>query len=170
MLYVFQSVYLANHPEGVLPALWPDEAVYAFYIFLAVAYCIAYWVFDEANYQKNLYRQNERGHAIKRNLFPTFRALGPKPFVIKGKEGTLLADGWWGKARKIHYAADITQSLIWGLSCGFGSFRPYFYCCFFMGMLMHRTLRDEERLAEKYGDVWVKYKAHVPHRFIPGLF
>lgn len=41
--------------------------------------------------------------------------------------------GWWAKARKIHYTADVVFSLVWGAACGFTHFLPYFYTLFFAG-------------------------------------
>ncbi len=33
----------------------------------------------------------------------------------------------------------------------------YFYFCFFVAMIVHRALRDEQRCAKKYGATWEKY-------------
>jgi delta24(24(1))-sterol reductase len=52
-------------------------------------------------------------------------------------------------------------ALVWGLSCGFGSFLPYFYVFFFTGMISHRLNRDVTRCAEKYGDDWKEYVRRV---------
>jgi delta24(24(1))-sterol reductase len=61
------------------------------------------------------------------------------PKFIKAKCGsTLLIDGFWKYARKIHYTADMTMALLWGLCCGFDSFIPYIYFFFFVSMLLHR--------------------------------
>lgn len=36
-------------------------------------------------------------------------------------------------------------------------------------MIVHRTLRDEHRCSQKYGDDWVEYKRRVPYVYFPGL-
>eukprot|EP00415_Alexandrium_ostenfeldii_P004458 UN4458 len=62
------------------------------------------------------------------------------------------------------------MALLWGLSCGFSSFWPYFYFIFFVAMITHRAGRDEARCREKYGDAWEKYLKAVPYRFIPKVY
>jgi len=81
--------------------------------------------------------------------------------------GTLLIDGWWAYARKIHYTADIVMASSWALACGFGSALPYIYPVFFFVMIMHRAHRDEARCSKKYGADWERYLATVPYRFVP---
>ena len=81
-----------------------------------------------------------------------------------------MTSGWWGVARKIHYTADLTMALLWGLDCGFESVVPYFYFIFFFFVLTHRAVRDNERCAAKYGDDWVEYCKKVPYTFIPYIY
>ena len=88
------------------------------------------------------------------------------PNYIKCDVGVLLIDGWYGVARKIHYAADSAMALPWGLGCGFGSLMPYVYFFFFAAMITHRTIRDETRCQQKYGATWEKYLKAVPCRFV----
>jgi delta24(24(1))-sterol reductase len=80
----------------------------------------------------------------------------------------LLVDGWYAHVRKLQYTGDILMALCWGLSCGFESPLPYFYCCFFTGMICHRQTRDEARCSEKYGEYWDIYVKEVPNVFLPG--
>jgi len=157
MLYCYQTLYLVKN-EVELPMYY--------YGIITVGLLLAYWVWDECNYQKNLYKCIERGEVINRRLFPTFRALPKNPSVLKSEKGNLLIDGWYKYGRKIHYMADIVMALCWGLSCGFESIYPYVYVIFFVIMIIHRTYRDEERCSKKYSDVWVKYISFVHYRFI----
>jgi len=56
------------------------------------------------------------------------------------------------------------------LICGFESFIPYFYVCFFLGMIIHRAHRDMERCKRKYKDDWDVYCKTVPYIYIPGIY
>eukprot|EP00933_Yihiella_yeosuensis_P009582 TRINITY_DN115569_c0_g1_i1.p1 TRINITY_DN115569_c0_g1~~TRINITY_DN115569_c0_g1_i1.p1 ORF type:complete len:444 (+),score=64.31 TRINITY_DN115569_c0_g1_i1:86-1417(+) len=165
LLYCYQSLYLAKHGWNLL--LPPYPGVY--YGVLAVALVIAYWLWDECNYQKCYFKAEQRGTLIRRDLFPTFRHV-EKPKYIKSDKGVLLIDGWYGKARKFHYTCDTAMALLWGLSCGFNSLLPYVYFFFFVAMITHRASRDEARCKEKYGATWDKYLKAVPYRFIPGVW
>jgi Delta14-sterol reductase len=61
------------------------------------------------------------------------------------------------------------MALSWCLCCGFDSIIPYFYAIYFGILLVHRAMRDDHACKLKYGDDWTKYKATVPHMFIPGV-
>jgi len=66
---------------------------------------------------------------------------------LKSEDGkkTLLVDGWYRYARKIHYTCDVFMASIWGMSCGFNNVLPFYYVFFFAGMIFHRLKRDEEK-------------------------
>mmetsp|Transcript_36871 Transcript_36871/g.65592 ORF Transcript_36871/g.65592 Transcript_36871/m.65592 type:complete len:382 (-) Transcript_36871:56-1201(-) len=166
LLYCYQSLFLCTYSwdELVLP---PFPGVY--YAVISVCLVLMYALWDEANYQKCYFKAERRGQLIRRDLFPTFRHI-ENPKYIKCEEGVLLIDGWYAKARKMHYTADTAMALLWGMGCGFSSFLPYFYFSFFCAMITHRALRDEERCKRKYGATWEKYIKEVPYRFIPGVW
>eukprot|EP01012_Entosiphon_sulcatum_P025037 TRINITY_DN3029_c0_g1_i1.p1 TRINITY_DN3029_c0_g1~~TRINITY_DN3029_c0_g1_i1.p1 ORF type:complete len:481 (+),score=102.93 TRINITY_DN3029_c0_g1_i1:27-1445(+) len=162
--YCHSSLYLLKHG--------PVEHPTWFIIFLYVTLLLAYYVWDTANSQKNRFRMQLRGTYIPRNTFPQLPwGTLHNPKYIKTKNGgTLLTDGWWGIARKIHYTADLYMALSWGMICGFNVFLPFFYFCFFLGVLTHRVTRDMERCAKKYGDDWKEYCRRVPYIFIPYVY
>jgi len=166
LLYCYQSLFLARYAALGLTLPLPSWLYYP--IITATLLC-AYWVWDEANYHKCYFKMEQRGELINRNLFPTFRHV-KDPKYIKCEKGVLLIDGWYSWARKIHYTADLTMALLWGLSCGFGSPFPYVYFGFFFVMITHRAGRDEGHCREKYGETWDKYLQAVPYRFIPGVY
>ncbi len=62
------------------------------------------------------------------------------------------------------------MALLWGFACGTTHFIPFFYFCFFFGILTHRVSRDEERCSKKYGALWQQYIKTVPYRFIPFVY
>lgn len=134
---------------------------------------VAYWIWDTANSQKNRFRMKQRGTFLERPwAFPQFSngTINNPSFITTKCGSKLLIDGWWIVARKIHYTADLTMALIWGLSCGFSSFIPYFYFFFFLTHLLHRAKRDNERCSKKYGKDWDKYCKLVPYTFIPYIY
>merc|ERR1712130_806577 len=147
--YCYQSVYVAHHHVDSLNFCGIDP--FWWYTALTILLLLSYWIFDECNYQKNLFKQELGGEKmLERNLFPTFRRV-KDPKFLKCDVGVILVDGWYGKARKIHYTADFLMALSWSLSCGVNSIIPYFHPIFFFFFLIHRTFRDETRCSKKYG-------------------
>ncbi|KAI9759377.1 MAG: C-24(28) sterol reductase [Chaenotheca gracillima] len=161
--YCHCTIYLANHAPSNYH--WNRY----FLVFLFVSYLFVYWVWDTTNSQKNRFRQQERGHTTDRKTFPQLPWQTVKnPKTIKTKTGdSILVDGWYGYARKIHYTCDAFFALTWGLITGFDSPFPWFYPVFFLTMIAHRAYRDIQRCEEKYGDAWREYTRRVPYLFIP---
>lgn len=181
--YCHCIIYLANHDpseyrwnRGLLAALF-------------IAYLFWYWVWDSCNSQKNRFRAMERGKMIARKTFPQvpWQTLR-NPKTIETPQGTILVDGWYGLARKIHYTADAWFAISWGLvtgfrfapppfpsimliatadPCHFRSPFPWFYPVFFCCMIAHRAARDIHRCRNKYGEYWLEYERQVPYLFIP---
>ncbi|ORY68709.1 ergosterol biosynthesis ERG4/ERG24 family-domain-containing protein [Pseudomassariella vexata] len=164
--YCHCTLYLANHHPSEYA--WNKYALAA----LFVSYLFVYWVWDTTNGQKNSFRMMERGTFVKRRTFPQLpwqEVHNPK--VIETECGDrILADGWYGKARKIHYTCDAFFAISWGLITGFSSPFPWFYPVFFCGMITHRAVRDIQRCKQKYGDAWKEYERQVPYLFIPYVF
>lgn len=163
MSYCHCTLYLANHDPSTYA--WNKYALTAFF----VAYLFVYWVWDTANGQKNSFRMMERGTFVKRKTFPQLpwqEVYNPK--AIKTETGDrILADGWYGVARKIHYTCDMFFALSWGLITGFDSPFPWFYPVFFCVMIGHRAIRDITRCRKNYGNAWKEYEKQVPYLFIP---
>merc|ERR1712032_36094 len=139
---------------------------------LFVLLLVAYYIWDTANMQKNVFRANQMGKTWTRRKFawPTFDYGNIKnPNYLKDGNGTLFLDGWYKYARKPHYAADVIMAAVWGLATGVEAFWPYWYVLFFAPFLIHRTLRDEARCKKKYGELWKRYEKKVPYRFLPRI-
>ena len=161
--YCHCAIYLANHDPATYR--WSRPGLVALYgVYLGV-----YWVWDTCNHQKNHFRQNERGQYVRRAAWPQLpwqRIENPK-FIRTATGDSILADGWYGYARKVHYTCDLVFALSWGLVTGFASPFPWFYPVFFSCMIVHRALRDIQRCRTKYGDAWLEYEKRVPYLFIP---
>lgn len=161
--YCHCTVYLAKHHPDTYrhhPAVL--AAMFAGYLFV-------YWVWDSCNSQKNRFRSAERGTLRLRNTFPQvpWQTLENPRTIETGLGDKILADGWYGLARKVHYTCDVYFALNWGLITGFASPFPWFYPVFFVTMIAHRAWRDISRCRHKYGEAWTEYERMVPYLFIP---
>jgi delta24(24(1))-sterol reductase len=162
-VYCFSSVYLVVNGPIEHPA-W--------YVALCFGLLLgAYYVWDTAQSQRNRFRMQLRGTYVPRRAFPQlpWGTLTNPRYLQTAHGNKLLTDGWIGRARKIHYTADFTMALTWGLITGFTGVLPYFYPAFFFLMIVHRALRDDARCARKYGEDWLRYKREVPYLFVPGV-
>lgn len=162
-VYSFNAFYiLENNPQ------YP----FIFTILLFVMLFSAYYVWDTANSQKNRFRMQLRGTYVPRKTFPQlpWGTLKNPKYIKTANGGTLLVDGWYRYARKIHYTADIIMALTWGLCCGFSGILPYFYPAFFITIIIHRYYRDSKRMKKKYGSDWDEYCKTVPYKFIPFVY
>lgn len=101
--YCHSTIYLANHAPSVYH--WHPVALGLLYI----SYLFVYWIWDTANGQKNRFRQQERGTFVDRKAFPQLPwQTVQNPKTIPTQTGdSLLVDGWYGYARKIHYTCDL---------------------------------------------------------------
>ncbi len=106
------------------------------------------------------------------------KVWGKKPVLIHAeytttegqvKSTVLLASGWWGVARHFHYLPEILGAFFWTLPALLFNALPYFYVVFLTILLVHRSLRDEEKCRQKYGRYWQAYCDAVPSRIIPGI-
>lgn len=167
LAYSFQSVFILKHPE--LRESLSDNYVKALFVVLF----IAYYIWDTANSQKNRFRMMEEGSYMPRPWALPQLPWGTlhNPRYVQTKHGNkLLTDGWYRFGRKMHYTADITMALLWGLSCGTTHFLPFYYVCFFATFLVFRSHRDFARCKAKYGADWDEYVRQVPYSFIPGIY
>ncbi len=166
-VYSFGSVYLLKKGDDLVVSGGKPFVIACFVVLFA-----AYYVWDTANGQRNRFRMMLNGSYRPRNTFPQLpwtTLINPK-YMDTEAGSKLLIDGWFAYLRKPHYTADIIMALLWGLVCGFDSFIPYFYFCFFLGMIIHRNHRDQTRCANKYKKDWIKYCEKVPYVFIPYIY
>jgi 7-dehydrocholesterol reductase len=104
---------------------------------------------------------------------------GKKPEIIlatymldNGKRGesVLLVSGFWGLARHFNYLPELMLAFSWSVPAGFTHFMPYCYFILLLILLIHRTYRDDQKCAKKYGKFWVEYCQRVPYKIIPRIF
>lgn len=104
---------------------------------------------------------------------------GRKPVFIRakyrdqfGKEQSsiLLASGWWGVARHLNYFFELLLNLCFCLPAYATSLVPYSIFLFLCGLLVHRSIRDENKCTAKYGKFWKDYSKKVPYKILPYVF
>lgn len=162
-MYTLQSVYLAHHPIS-LP-WWGCAAT----LLLGVT---GYLIFRAVNHQKDYFRVAMKTTG-KCTIWgkPARYILAPYATTdAEQKQSYLLASGWWGLSRHFNYVGDLMNALSYCVLCGFGHVLPYFYFCFMLCLLIHRSFRDDIRCRQKYGAYWDKYCQMVPYRIIPYVF
>ena len=166
--YSFNGRFIASQAAEL-----KDLSALVFWM-MVVAVLAAYWVFDEANAQKNRFRATalEGGYVARTFSFPQLpnATLANPKFLETNAGSKLLIDGWWKYARKPHYTADLCLALLLSLTGGLNHFLPFFFVLFFGPMLVHRAHRDMVRCRDKYGADWDRYCAKVPYTFVPGLY
>ncbi|RNF27320.1 putative C-14 sterol reductase [Trypanosoma conorhini] len=149
--YTLKTKFLAYHPVR------PSNAYVACVCLLAVA---GYVIFRGANSQKSKFRQNPRDKAVA-NLK-----------VMRTSRGkSLIISGYWGFCRHPNYVGDWLMTFSWSALTGTAALLPYFQPVYFAVLLIHRQLRDERQMAEKYGAAdWKKFCTAVRYRLIPYVY
>ena len=101
-------------------------------------------------------------------LFPVSPAELKYMSTSSGRK--LITSGWWGRCRHPNYMGDLIMGLAWSLPCGFETPLVYMYVVYFLVLLVHRQIRDDEACQEKYGKDWDKYCKLVPWRIFPYIY
>jgi 7-dehydrocholesterol reductase len=159
-VYTLTTQYLVLRPHD-LP--WPLAST-LFVVGTAAIYI---------NYAADAQRQRVRSTDGATTVWGHEPDLIRAPYVTadgRPHSSLLLASGWWGVARHLHYVPEIALALVWSLPAGFSHFVPYFYVSFLSILLVDRATRDDKRCHRKYGEAWEEYCRRVPWKIIPGLY
>ena len=150
-LYTLQCKYLLYNPQR-------HDTTYL--ICVTVINVFGYVLFRGANSQKNTFRLNPKDPSVAHLR------------VMKTGAGkSLIISGFWGICRHPNYVGDWLMGVAWSLFTGSSALIPFFYPIYFGILLMHRQLRDEHHMLEKYGEEdWKKYCKQVPYRLIPYIY
>ncbi|CAE6445051.1 unnamed protein product [Rhizoctonia solani] len=147
LTYSLQARYLAfNHVE--LGLFWSSV--------IFMIHALGYWIFRGSNNEKDGFRSGRN----------------PKSLTsFKTERGTrLLTSGWWGICQHPNYMGDWIMALSYSLPTGFNTPITYFYCSYFLVLLIHRQMRDEEACRKKYGKDWETYTRIVPWKIVPYIY
>jgi len=88
------------------------------------------------------------------------------------RESLLLASGFWGVARHLQYAFELTAAWSWCLLANpvVNGAIPMWYAAFLTFLLIDRANRDSIKCHNKYGKYYEEYCRLVPYKIIPGLY
>jgi 7-dehydrocholesterol reductase len=160
IVYTLAGLYLVDHPRD----LGWFGSIFLFAVGLA---SIA------VNYSADEQRQRVRATAGATEVWgrpPELIQATYTPADGRQRQNLLLVSGWWGVARHFHYLPELGLAIAWTLPVGFDRPLAWFYPLFLAILLTHRSLRDDERCARKYGEAWDEYRRRVPWRMLPGVF
>ena len=123
---------------------------------LVALFTFGFWMFRGANQQKHRFKQDAGSK------------IWGKP--AKTLDGRLLVSGFWGIGRHLNYTGEICVYLAFTLTVGFESWIPYLLPLWLIVLLGHRSLRDERRCREKYGELWERYTKQARFAMVPYVY
>jgi len=165
-IYTLHTRYLVLHPSGLpLPA-----ALFIFVIsLLGVALNYA------ADRERDVFRASN-GKALVWGKKPRFITAQYTVQDKNGKESQrtslLLASGFWGIARHLQYAFELTAAWSWCLLTNplVNGAIPLWYAVFLTYLLVDRAKRDSTKCHKKYGKYYEEYCQLVPYKILPGIY
>ena len=190
-IYSLQTKYLSAYPLKLgLSGIAGVVAVQAF----------GYWIFRSANNQKNRFRtdpNDPRVHHLKylktkrgtKLLISGWWGFARHPNYL----GDIIMSWAWCLPTGIagyavthsspkpslygqspvggpSFGTDDLRQVVPGEARGWGMAVTYFYVIYFVILLIHRELRDEEDCKRKYGADWEEYRRIVKWRILPGVY
>ena len=123
----------------------------------------------ESDRQRQLFRQTSGKCLIWGNQALAIHALYVND-EGHTKQSILLASGLWGCARHLNYLFELGAALTWAIPALNYSLIPYSYFIFLTVLLVHRSIRDDDKCKRKYGKYWNQYCKQVPYKIIPYLY
>lgn len=159
-IYTIHTFFLVEHPIDL-------SIEVTLLIIVTGITCI--WCNYDCDRQRQEFRQTN-GKSKVWGKPPVF--IEAKYVTEEGEKRTslLLASGWWGLSRHIHYIPEIGAAICWCIPAMFNDGPlPYFYPFFLTILLFDRAYRDDLRCADKYKQYWEEYCKKVPSKIIPGI-
>ncbi|XP_046915001.1 lamin B receptor [Dermatophagoides farinae] len=160
--FTLPSLYLVKHSPNM-----NFIAIINLFIFILGLFSIFANYYTD--YQRQLVRQTDGDCLI----------WSKKPVLIRAKykdsnnverNSVLLASGSWGMARHLNYLFELLIAFAFGAPALATSIIPYLYFLFIFILIIHRTMRDDDKCSKKYGRYWQEYCQLVPYKIVPYIF
>lgn len=152
-VYTLKAKYLAYH-------FAESRSDFMYLALCAGLHIIGYAVFRGSNSQKDAFRKN-----------PKDPKLGYLKVMRTSTGSSLIVNGFWGICRHPNYVGDWFMTTAWCALTGTNVIVTYFQAIYFAILLIHRQLRDEHQMRNKYGeDDWNAFCTAVPYRLIPYIY
>ncbi|KAJ7330501.1 ERG4/ERG24 ergosterol biosynthesis protein [Mycena albidolilacea] len=184
LITLFQGLYVADslyNESGIFTTMDVTTDGFGFMLSVGDLACVPFNFYLQARYF--VFKPLELGPVLTAVVVVIFRIAnaekndfrnGTNPknlqFMTTESGSKLLTSGWWGRSRHPTYFGDLLMSGAWSLPTGFSTPIPYFYCLYFLVLIIHRQRRDDEACEKKYGKDWKKYMQLVPYRIIPYVY
>ena len=185
-IYSLQARYLAVYPVnlgivGVAGILFVQG--------------LGYYIFRSANNQKNRFRTDPNDPRVSHLQF--MKTKSGSKLLTSGWWGTVRHPNYTGdiimalsyclptgiSGYIINYntirpgmkflspeGLRIRTNVAQGEARGWGMLITYFYLLYFVILIVHREMRDEDKCKRKYGADWEEYKKIVRWRLVPGIY
>ena len=158
--YPLASVYMVKHsPE------WFGQWWFTATVAIGIGHVILnYW----CDYQRQVFRASGGKCSIWWKPSKVIHATYEDEHG-EWKRSILFASGFWGLARHFNYVFELGAAYTWCVGCGgwLTSPLPWMYPVFLTVLLVHRSFRDDDKCARKYGKYWQQYCDIVPYRIVP---
>lgn len=156
-IYTLPAMYLVNHPITFSPLI-------SLLIIILGITCVMLNYFADAQRQKV---RATNGNCTVWRKTPNLIHAQYIDHNGHQKNSLLLTSGFWGISRHFHYLLEMGLAFFWTLPVLFFNFLPWFYVIFLTILLIHRSYRDDQKCAKKYGEYWKIYCEQVPNKIIP---
>ncbi len=122
-------------------------------IAITALFAFGFWLFRTANQQKHDFKHKPKA------------LIWGRP--VETLDGKLLVSGLWGIGRHLNYTGEICVYYAFALTTAFSSWIPFLLPVWLTILLLHRSVRDERRCREKYGELWDRYSQRARFSMIP---
>jgi 7-dehydrocholesterol reductase len=174
-LYTSSTFFIATHPYNT------NNIIALIMFILGLVFLYLNYYIDQQKFLFQLDKEKDSKHLTTESVAfkgTTFKIIengrwrwleGPRG---DGTIARLLLSHFWQTGRHVNYTFELLLATTWTGVAFFTSLKIIYLGCFaytlfILILLIHRTIRDDKKCSEKYGNMWRLYKKLVPTNFFP---